>query len=264
MHALDPQLDLAGFFSRLRHARERVLMLDYDGTLAPFHIDPRLALPYPRACAVLREVLADTATRVVIVSGRRFEDLRAPLALLPHTEVWASHGWERAVGGSVARRIPSSAVRGLLSRAESLVRPLLASGARIESKVASIAIHWRGLSPALREQVRRGASTAWQPLAGRENQLGLEAFDGGLELRALGRDKGHAVREVLSTCGDGAVCAYLGDDLADERAFAAIRGRGLAVLVREQCRRTAAELWLSRRHELMGFLEKWRAEVEAA
>jgi trehalose 6-phosphate phosphatase len=262
MKALNPKLDLEEFFSRLHGARERVLLLDYDGTLAPFHMDPRLALPYPRACAVLREVMAAPGSRIVIVSGRRLEDLRAPLALLPHTEVWASHGWERAQGGRVARRIPAIEAREQLALAASAGRGVMRPGMRMEIKVASVALHWRGLPLAAIQSTRSAVDSAWQPLVG--DELTMLPFDCGIEIRARGRDKGDAVREVLSTCGAGAVCAYLGDDCTDEDAFKAIRNRGLPVLVRGEHRRTHADLWLSHPRELTAFLERWSQHAYAA
>jgi trehalose-phosphatase len=84
----------------------------------------------------------------------------------------------------------------------------------------------------------------------------MQAFDGGIELRARGHDKGDAVRTMLDQCVDAA-CAYLGDDTTDEDAFRAIRGHGLAVLVRERPRQTLAQLWVEPPHGLAAFLERW-------
>jgi trehalose-phosphatase len=89
--------------------------------------------------------------------------------------------------------------------------------------------------------------------------LSLEAFDGGLELRALGRNKGDAVRDVLDEEGSLAAAAYLGDDRTDEDAFRAIRGRGLSVLVRPELRETAADWWLIPPADLLWFLGRWHA-----
>lgn len=262
MRSLNPKFDLDGFFARLREAPQRVLFLDYDGTLAPFHADPRMAFPYPRACTVLREVISAPCTRVIIVSGRRLEDLRAPLALIPHSEAWACHGWEHEAAGRVSRRIPSADARNELARAETLARPLLCDGARIEVKIASVAVHWRGLPEVRAQRVSADLRHAWESLE--DSEVALMPFDGGLEARARGRDKGDVVREVLSSCMAGAVCAYLGDDLTDEDAFKAIRNRGLPVLVRERYRSTRADLWLSHPRELTEFLLRWRPEALAA
>lgn len=261
MSPLNPDFDLERYFARLGRSRDRVLLLDYDGTLAPFHKDPRLALPYPQVARVLREVARTGATRIVLVTGRRLEDLRRILPLVPRAEIWASHGWERmAATGESWSYLPSRAALGELQRAEAPARRLAEQGVRVERKVASLAVHWRGLVPTMVERVRRALDEAWCDIGG--DCLALLPFDGGLELRAHGRDKGDAVREAMSGCASDAVCAYLGDDLTDEDAFEAIRERGLGVLVRAQHRRTSADLWLSPR-ELTAFLERWGAAAGA-
>jgi trehalose 6-phosphate phosphatase len=254
MKTLDAELDIDAYFARLRSAGQRVLMLDYDGTLAPFHVDPRLALPYPNVCAVLRRIAAAGRTRIVIVSGRRLEDLRAPLAMLPHHEVWASHGWEWTGRGVADRHMPPHHIREALSHARARILSLVLPGARLETKVASIALHWRGLRSPAASSVQAAATEAWEGFVG--DDLDLLPFDGGLEIRARGHDKGDAVRAVLSACSDAA-CAYLGDDVTDEDAFRAILPHGLGVLVRERPRATLARLWLSRPHEITAFLERW-------
>jgi len=258
MHALDPELDLDRFFDGLGRARERVLLLDYDGTLAPFHRRPEHAVPYPRVAQILRDVTRRCATRIVIVSGRRLADLRGPLARIPHDEAWASHGWERftAAGERLDFAIPHAAQRKL-QLAEAPARGLAMHGVRVERKPASVAVHWRGLRPALVERIRAMLDEAWHGLDAEE--LALLEFDGGVELRARGRDKGAAVREILDACSPEAVCAYLGDDLTDEDAFEAIRGRGLGVLVRPEPRDTRARLWIAPPLELVAFLERWCA-----
>jgi trehalose-phosphatase len=262
MLALNPELDLDRFFRDLGRAPERVLLLDYDGTLAPFHKRPEHAVPYPRVAEILGEAIGRCATRIVIVSGRRLADLRGPLARIPHDEVWASHGWERftALGEHVGYE-PRSEAKRQLQRAEAPARQLAMHGARVERKVASVAVHWRGIDAPAAELVRERLAVAWQGLG--DDELVLLEFDGGMELRARGRDKGDVVRDILATCSPGAVCAYLGDDHTDEDAFAAIKGRGLGVLVRPELRDTCADLWIKPPLELNAFLERWCASGAA-
>ena len=100
-----------------------------------------------------------------------------------------------------------------------------------------MALHWRGLpAQAAVPEIRSAAVEAWQPLAD-GGSVELLDFDGGLELRALGHNKHHAVKTVLSETPGDSVVAYLGDDITDEDAFAAVKPRGLAVLVRARAAR---------------------------
>ncbi|MEO8630619.1 MAG: trehalose-phosphatase, partial [Betaproteobacteria bacterium] len=82
-------------------------------------------------------------------------------------------------------------------------------------------------------------------------------FESGIELRAHGRTKAHAVATLLQESNRDIPAAYLGDDLTDEDAFAALAGHGLSVLVRSQKRETAAQAWLRPPEELLAFLQRW-------
>jgi Trehalose-phosphatase len=108
--ALAEGLDPQAFFSRLRDAPSRVLLLDYDGTLAPFRVERDLAVPYPELMGPLRDLQEDGRTRMVVVSGRSLDNLRPLLGLTPSPELWGTHGWERQrPGGPVERRRSSRA-----------------------------------------------------------------------------------------------------------------------------------------------------------
>ena len=87
--------------------------------------------------------------------------------------------------------------------------------------------------------------------------LELRHFDGGLELRVPGRDKGNAVETVLSGFKKDYIASYLGDDLTDEDAFRSLKGKGLSVLVREELRDTEADIWLKPPEEMINFLSQW-------
>jgi trehalose 6-phosphate phosphatase len=63
--------------------------------------------------------------------------------------------------------------------------------------------------------------------------------------------------------GPDTAVAYLGDDRTDEDAFMALRGRGLAVLVRPDLRATAAEVWIRPPDELLLFLQRWEQSTSS-
>jgi trehalose-phosphatase len=64
----------------------------------------------------------------------------------------------------------------------------------------------------------------------------------------------------LSEVSEDSVAAYLGDDVTDEDAFRAIKGRGLSVLVRPEHRETEADVWIRPPDELLEFIGRWRRE----
>ena len=248
--------DADHFFARLAAAVERLLFLDYDGTLAPFKVDRDRAHPYPGVREALETIQADGGTRLVIVSGRPVAEIRKLLALQAQPELWGSHGWERigTTGSASSLDLPREVVAQLDAAWTLLCQHDLTDQG--ERKPASVAVHWRGLAVDDVQAIRHRIQPSWQKLA-RSDNLDLQAFDGGLELRARGRDKGFAVRTVLAEAKADAVAAYLGDDRTDEDAFRALRPRDLALLVRPQRRVTEARFWLEPPEELLGFLQRW-------
>ena len=254
MRMLNPRFDLETYFSEVARAPQRVLLLDYDGTLAPFHARPERAVPYPGVAGLLSQIMRSRASRVIIVSGRGLEDLRRVLGFLRGAEAWGAHGWQhRAADGARTDYDPGREALERLEIAAERSAPLLALGVRLERKSAALAAHWRGLDAATARQAQSWARELWPGLAG--EALELLDFDGGIELRARGRNKGDVVLEALA--GGGGAAAYLGDDVTDEDAFAAIRGRGLGALVSPQLRATQADLWLSPPRGLLEFLQRW-------
>lgn len=258
MELLRAATNIDDFFQRLATARRCALLLDYDGTLAPFHLDPLKAVPYPGIPALLDRIMTDGRTRVVIISGRWTRDL-LPLLGLRHTpEVWGSHGWERLHpdGRYELAPLDEAALQGL-AEADTWAEDIRALGGRIEPKPASLAIHWRGLHPDIVERLRRLINENWC-MKVRDTGLELHEFNGGLELRVPGRDKGDAVRTVCAETADHAAIAYLGDDLTDEDAFLALPEGGFGVLVRSEPRASAADAWIPAPHGLLNFLTRWQ------
>lgn len=257
MKLLNQQLDLQAFFRGLHAAASSLLMLDYDGTLAPFHPDRFQARPYPQVAELLQAIIDAGRTRLVIISGRALADLHPMLALNPMPELWGAHGWERQQpDGTIEQGAPEGDVSVALTRAAAMVKSL-GLAERSERKAASITVHWRGLPADDAASIQNAVAQAWQPLIIPE-KLALHAFDGGLELRALGRNKGVAVHTILAEQrGNFASAAYFGDDATDEDAFLALRGRGVGFLVRPTLRPTAADVWIAPPAELITNLRRW-------
>jgi trehalose 6-phosphate phosphatase len=232
-------------------------MLDYDGTLAPFRKDPEQAFPYPGISQLLQEIVRLRKTRVVVISGRDAQDIIPLLAIEPHPEVWGLHGLQRLKPqGRAAQLLPlnQATVQGLAAADSWLFYQHLQHTA--EFKKGSIAVHWRGLDECEVESLRGRVLLGWTAIA-RHGGLDLLEFDGGIEIRAPGVDKGDAVRTIMGEMNSHTPAAYLGDDATDEQAFQAINGRGLSILVRPRWRTTAAEVWLRPPEEVRELLARW-------
>ena len=256
MKLLNPDIDIELFYHRRNEASEKALLLDYDGTLAPFHLEPNKAEPYPGIRKLLNRLMQVIDVRLVIITGRRTGDLIPLLQLEKQPEIWGSHGLERlkADGSYEIDSIEQEALSGLMAAYEWIEEVGLSS--RCEKKPGCLALHWRGLGEEKVKEIINLVEPRWSTLA-KTWQLRLREFDGGLELRVPTRDKGDAVNTVLQEMNQDAVAAYLGDDLTDEDAFRAIKGKGIGILVREKLRPTAADLWIKPPEELVTFLSGW-------
>lgn len=251
---------LTAFLQQIWAAAESVLLLDYDGTLAPFHVDRSLAYPYHGVVSLLDSIRQRGKTRVIIISGRPIVELRTLLTPLADLEMWGSHGLERQLSDGSYSRVQVSEEDAIsLKEAEEWI---IAEGllSRAEIKLGGIAIHWRGLPPAEARNLHALTQDGWIPLAERSG-LKLLQFEAGLELRVSHPDKGDAVKSILADLNTDVPIAYLGDDLTDEDAFQVLSGRGLPILVRAAYRETIAGAWLRPPKELIAFLEQWRSDV---
>lgn len=244
------------FFQQLASAPQRVLLLDYDGTLAPFTTNRSNARPYPAVRELLDRILALGTTRLIVISGRTARELPGLLGMANMPEIWGAHVLERiGMDGShtVHRLTPNE--EGLLHAAHAQLQAS-GLGEHMESKPGGLAVHWRGLETAKAKAVSSAAKDVFEDFAHHES-LRMLPFHCGVELRVKTPNKGTVVEQVQRELPEDAAIAYLGDDVTDEDAFVALRSSGLAVLVSDDVRATAATVRLRPPDELVGFLCMW-------
>lgn len=237
-----------------------LLMLDYDGTLAPFREDRMNALPWPGVAERLDRLSTLPVVHLALITGRSARELASLLRLSHPVEIWGSHGREHlAADGAYTSSDLAPAQKAALAQ---LAKALCDAGfgAHIEHKPASLAAHWRGLPESDAKNIEQVARDTFRT-AGERAGLQILVFDGGVEVRSGSINKGHAALHML-TRFPTATAAYLGDDTTDEDAFAALRGRGLTVLVRSEPRPSQATYWLQPPDDLLAFLDAWIGAAE--
>ncbi len=258
---LNSEKNLSLFFALVKKTPNRILLLDYDGTLAPFTVERDQARPYPGILQVVEAIVKTGKTRLVFISGRSIHDLIPLLGMENLPEIWGSHGGERvwADGRYERKTIPMGLAKNLEQAGGWLEQK--GWGPHLEKKPLGLALHWRGMD---RAEAARISRTVRSELPGLINGeiLALHSFDGGLELRPRTITKAFAVNQIMNEMPGERIVAYLGDDLTDEDAFAAVKGRGLAVLVRKELRQTCADMWIRPPNELLDFLRQWLAATD--
>ncbi len=215
--------------ARYRAATRRLLLLDYDGTLAPFTRDPAAAVPAPRVREVLERLAADPANTVVVVSGRDARTLEAwfdgaPLGLV------AEHGAKvREIGGEwSAPSVPSTSWKQRVLPILEVFADRL-PGSFVEEKEACVAWHYRGADDEL-GPVR--ARELVEALEGVQAADGFHVLRGNkvVEVRPAGATKGDAAARWISRAHPDFVLAA-GDDVTDEDLFVALPETALSIRV---------------------------------
>jgi trehalose-phosphatase len=254
--------------SALEHVQEiagpnyRVaVFLDYDGTLTPIVSHPEDAWLSDSARQALRELA--TCAPVAILSGRDLNDVRRRVDL--DGIVYAgSHGFDIAGAGGLRREL-GTAYLSVLTTAQTELREALDEipNAQLERKHFSIAAHYRNVKENDVPKVERAVGK----VAARHRELRKMSGKKVYELvPAIDWNKGKAVLWLLEVLGldlGNARPIYIGDDSTDEDAFAALRQRGIGILVSEQSQPTAASYSLKNPAEVERFLRALTDQLRA-
>ena len=232
------------FFNKLERLQRAVLMLDYDGTLAPFKKERKAAYPYRSVSNRLAQLSSNNCFRIIIISGRMIKDLKQLLhGINPLPELWGSHGLEHlSQDGSYWRAALDEATQKGLRKAKRICLQLSGTK-RCEKKPFGVAFHFRGMKEISKRKILDPLQKKWEEIC-RDCDLALYPFDGGLEVRVKAKNKGQSVRQILKGTSLKAAFAYLGDDLTDETAFEALGKKGLKILVRPKPRKSRADMRL--------------------
>ena len=249
-------------WDRIRSHVPRLLLLDFDGTLAPFEVD-RMAVRVPEASRhAIARIARSSPDRLAIVSGRPIRELQALYPDFPGAMA-GEHGWEeKDARGVVCRHTPGLRARVLLKLAE-WIAVFMRCGDRLERKRASIVLHARGVtSQRVQRRLARCARVLEVLIA--HERMKLDAFNGGWELRDRTRSKGTIAAGLIANGPPDPLPVYLGDDTSDEDAFEVVRPVGITARVGDDLRATAAEWTLESTGAVAEFLERWADLVEGA
>jgi len=210
-------------------AKNRLLLLDYDGTLVPFSRIPSEAAPDNAVRDLLGRLAADPKNHVVIISGRDVTSLDRWLGQLPVTLV-AEHGasfkmrnagWQQLVSVSDLWKDEIRRVMQLFV--------LRCAGSFVEEKTNTIAWHYRNTQTGLGFSRSRELLNTLSQLI---QNTTLQVIDGNkvVEVRIGGFDKGATALKIINEMDpDFVLC--MGDDTTDEDMFKALEGEAYTIKV---------------------------------
>ena len=216
-----PEPDPRRLVAAFEGAPERLLLLDYDGTLVPLTQRPADAVPDGALVDLLRRLTASPGTTVAILSGRPRSDIDRWFGDIPRLWVAAEHGALLRAPGEEWQPLRSGADTEWKGR----VRPLLeqfsrsAPGSFVEEKEFSLGWHYRLADPEFGSWIANElVNTLDQMLAGTE--LSVLRGHKVIEVHFAWANKGEVAASLLPRSTRGRFILAIGDDRTDEDMFA--------------------------------------------
>ncbi len=228
-----PLLDGAGRDAMLKayaKSEQRLLLLDYDGTLVGFREDPLDCAPDQDLRELLTALAADKANKVVVISGRKHETLGEWLGALP-IQLVAEHGlWSKQVDGEWTRNAADTTSQWR-DGAHEIMQFYVdrTPGSFVEEKSDSMAWHYRKVEKGLGEMRKSELTSHLKHMLG---EKGLQVLDGDhvVELKPEAVNKGRAAAGLHAEATYSFVLC-IGDDTTDEDMFEALPDEAFTVKV---------------------------------
>ena len=240
-------------------AQRRCILLDYDGTLAPFTNFPSRAEPSAEVLDVLQKLCFDARNDLVIISGRDTETLDKWLGHLPIHMV-AEHG--SFIKKKTGNWEQQSTV---MPEWKEQIRPILqlfttrCAGSFVEEKRNTLTWHYRNTNPDLGFIRSRELLNSLQQLT---VNTSLQIIDGNkvLEIRMTGIDKGITATKLINIFRpDFILC--MGDDTTDEDMFRTLER--LAVTIKVGNTASSAKYNLMSQEDVLPFLQQFVTSIKS-
>lgn len=215
------------------------IFLDFDGTVAPITATPDQAALSVETSGLIKKLSANPQICLAFISGRSISDLKEKIKI-DNIIYSGNHGLE--IEGPKIKFVYTVAAyfRKNLEQIKSVLAGNYSSikGLLIEDKGLSLSLHYRMAEESQIPQIKAIFEEALAPYkenAGLKVKYGKKIFE---VCPAVQWDKGKVVlwllsRQVFASKDKQVFPIYIGDDVTDEDAFKALRGKGLTVFVGE-------------------------------
>jgi trehalose 6-phosphate synthase/phosphatase len=211
------ELSLEKMLKKFSDAEQRLIFLDYDGTLTGFSPDPTDAKPDEELIGILTKLTKEEKNKVVVISGRDKGTLEEWLGSLK-VDIIAEHGvWMREYGKKwqTIVAMKSDWKKEILPVLELYVNRT--PGSFIEEKDYSLVWHYRKVETGLGELRTRELTSHLKYLSSNSNLQVLEG-DMVVEIKDREVNKGRTAAQWLQKFDQDFTMA-VGDDFTDEDTF---------------------------------------------
>ncbi len=211
------EASLHKILDKYHHAKERMIFLDYDGTLTGFYNDPLEAKPDDELIKLIKNLVKNPKNKVTIISGRAKDTLEEWVGHL-NVDIIAEHGvWLKE--GKEGWEMMST----LTDEWKKEIRPLLelfvdrTPGSFIEEKDYSLVWHYRKVETGLGELRTRELLSQLKYISS-DGDLQILEGDKVVEIKNRDINKGKGTKIWLQKFPHDFAIAF-GDDTTDEDTF---------------------------------------------
>ncbi len=216
----DERLEL---FDNYKRSEQRLILLDYDGTLSPFYDTPEEAAPEKKMLAMLKELALNERNKVVIISGRDKNSLSKWFGEIPVDLVAEHGGFYRDSNGEWIG--PDNGSEGWKPEVKTIFQKYVQyiPGTFIEEKNHSLTWHYRQakdmneadtLAAIVRDLVACNPANRYTIMEG--NKI--------VEVKNSSHNKGTMAGSIIEKGNYDFVLA-IGDDVTDEDMFMKLNGK---------------------------------------
>lgn len=209
---------------------KRAILLDYDGTLVPFHRDPEKAVPSPQVHEILSRLCSDPKNEISIISGRNRSFLERWFGDLP-LHLVAEHGASQRLIGKEWEYIWNESDEWKISFREiMLLFVQRCPGSFIENKRTSLVWHYRNADPIYGVQIAKDLIESLKKALHNPEEFKVLEGNHIVEVRPGLIDKGSAALRVFNELKHPFILA-IGDDRTDEDLFSVLPEHAYGVKV---------------------------------
>jgi trehalose 6-phosphate synthase/phosphatase len=209
-------IEKAELVDKFKNANNKIVLLDYDGTLVNYEMIPENAKLSEQLNEILIKLIDKPQIKVIIISGRGYQDIDKLLVHLP-IDIIAEHGAMIKENGAWTNQINNddSWKRIFINILNQVT--FTCPGSYVEEKKFSLAWHYRNTEPQSGYAHSREVIRLLNKII---HSYNLKILDGNkvVEILTDQNGKGKAVKKLIEQINYDFILS-IGDDATDEEMF---------------------------------------------